>query len=74
MVITGDLDQHDRHGEVNGLADFLERFKGNRSTSIVSIEFDTGDIQREDVIREILDVYAGNIPTDYIESDNDSIQ
>ena len=73
MVITGDLDQHDRHGEVNGLADFLEKFKGNRSTSIVSIEFDTGDIQREDVIREILDVYAGNIPTDYIESDNDSI-
>ena len=30
MVITGDLDQHDRHGEINGLADFLEKFKGNR--------------------------------------------
>ena len=57
MVITGDLDQHDRHGEINGLADFLEKFKGNRSSSIVSVEFETDDIQREDVIKEVLDIY-----------------
>jgi len=71
MVITGDLDQHDRHGEVNGLAHFLERFKGSRSNSIVSVEFETGDIQREEVIKEVLDIYGGNIPHGYIDHDSD---
>ena len=68
MVITGDLDQHDRHGEVNGLADFLEKFKGNRSNSIISVEFENADIQREEVIKEVLDIYAGVVPETYIES------
>tara|TARA_B100001173_G_scaffold270154_1_gene247427 strand:- start:24 stop:842 length:819 start_codon:yes stop_codon:yes gene_type:complete len=68
MVITGDLDQHDRHGETNGLADFLEKFRGNRSSSIVSVEFETDDIQREDVIKEVLDIYGGVIPDNYINS------
>ena len=39
MVITGDLDQHDRGQEINGLHDFLEKFKGKRSSSITSVEF-----------------------------------
>ena len=65
MVITGDLDEHDRHGEINGLADFLDKFKGNRSNSIVSVEFENDDIQREEVIKEILDIYAGDLPQDY---------
>ena len=55
--------------EINGLADFLEKFKGNRSNSIVSVEFETGDIQREDVIKEVLDIYGGIVPEDYIDSD-----
>lgn len=67
MVITGDLDQHDRHGEINGLADFLDKFKGSRSTSIVSVEFEQDDIQRENVIKEVLDIYGGVIPIHYIE-------
>ncbi len=67
MVITGDLDQHDRHGEVNGLADFLDKFKGCRSNSIISVEFETDDIQREDVIKEVLDIYGGAIPEEYSE-------
>ena len=72
MVITGDLDQHDRHGEINGLADFLDKFKGNRSTSIVSVEFENDDIQREEVIKEILDIYGGAIPQHYITHYTDS--
>jgi phosphate starvation-inducible PhoH-like protein len=67
MVITGDLDQHDRIGEVNGLQDFLDKFKGKRSSSITSIEFDKKDIEREEVIKEILDIYAGVVPLTYIE-------
>ena len=75
MVITGDLDQNDRKGEVNGLQDFLEKFRGCRSTSITSIEFDTQDIEREEVIKEILDIYAGVVPDYYVadrESESDS--
>ena len=72
MVITGDLDQHDRHGEVNGLADFLDKFRGSRSTSIVSVEFECDDIQREEVIKEVLDIYGGVIPASYIDSDGES--
>jgi phosphate starvation-inducible PhoH-like protein len=58
MVITGDLDQHDKPLERNGLEDFLGRFKGKRSTSISSLEFDREDIQREEVIKEVLDLYS----------------
>jgi phosphate starvation-inducible PhoH-like protein len=59
IVITGDLDQYDRVGEINGLEDFLKMFKGKRSASITSFEFDRTDIQREDVVKEVLDIYAG---------------
>lgn len=68
MVITGDLDQHDRIGEINGLQDFLEKFRGCRSSSISSIEFEKGDIEREEVVKEILDIYGGVIPDMYLES------
>ena len=59
IVITGDLDQYDKAGEINGLEDFLQKFKGKRSSSITSFEFDRADIQRENVVKEVLDIYAG---------------
>jgi len=62
LIITGDLDQHDRVNEINGLEDFLRKFKGKRSDSISSYEFKRGDIQREDVVREVLDIYSGDLP------------
>ena len=71
LVITGDLDQHDKVSEHNGLEDFLDKFRGKRSTSIGSFEFDRSDIQREEVVKEILDIYAGeHIPTGYTSTDN----
>ena len=69
LVITGDLEQHDRHNEENGLEDFLSKFKGKRSPSITSVEFDNDDIQRENVVREVLEIYGGDIPKLY---DNNS--
>ena len=66
MVITGDLDQHDRIGEINGLQDFLGKFRGCRSNSITSIEFETQDIEREEVVKEILDIYGGAFPHAYV--------
>ena len=66
LVVTGDLEQYDRVNEVNGLEDFLSIFKGKRSSSISSIEFYKSDIQREEVVKEVLDIYGGDMPADYI--------
>jgi phosphate starvation-inducible PhoH-like protein len=65
LVITGDLEQHDRFNEVNGLEDFLEKFKGKRSSSISSFEFQRGDIQREEVVKEVLDIYSCECTPNY---------
>lgn len=65
LVITGDLDQFDRSGELNGLEDFLNKFKGKRSSSISSFEFQRSDIQREEVVKEVLDIYGGDVPDIY---------
>lgn len=73
LVITGDLEQFDRANELNGLDDFLSKFKGKRSSSITSIEFQKSDIQREEVVKEVLDIYSGDIPEcyKYNSEDND---
>ena len=60
LIITGDLEQNDRYGEVNGLEDFLNKLKGHRSDSISSIEFEKSDIEREDVVKEVLEIYETN--------------
>jgi len=66
LIITGDLEQFDRVDELNGLDDFLSKFRGKRSDSISSFEFDRTDIQREDVVREVLDIYSSvDIPESY---------
>lgn len=65
LVITGDLEQHDRHNEENGLDDFLNKFKGKRSASITSVEFENTDIQRENVVKEVLEIYGGDVPKTY---------
>ena len=60
LIITGDLDQHDkvgRGGEVNGLEDFSNRVQKNRSQSISSVEFTRDDVEREEVVKEILELY-----------------
>ena len=65
LVITGDLEQYDRPNDLNGLEDFLQKFKGKRSSSITSFEFQRSDIQREEVVKEVLDIYGGDVPIDY---------
>jgi phosphate starvation-inducible PhoH-like protein len=68
LIITGDLEQFDKPNEINGLEDFLNKFKGKRSSSISSFQFERDDIQREEVVKEILEIYAGeHIPDNYIE-------
>tara|TARA_B110000285_G_scaffold78069_1_gene89929 strand:+ start:4547 stop:5443 length:897 start_codon:yes stop_codon:yes gene_type:complete len=72
LIITGDLDQPDRHGELNGLDDFLDKFKGKRSSSITSVEFSNDDIQREEVVKEVLEIYSGDIPSSYHINNDDN--
>lgn len=73
LIITGDLEQFDRIHEQNGLEDFLNKFRGKRSSSITSYEFSKNDIQREAVVKEVLDIYSGNtIPEDYQKRENAS--
>lgn len=59
IVITGDLDQHDKakSGEMNGLEDFTNKLRKRRSSSISSIEFTHNDIEREEVVKEVLELY-----------------
>ena len=72
LIITGDLEQNDRHDEINGLQDFLYRFKNktnildldtNHRTleSITSLEFNTNDIERSEVVKEVLNIYNSEI-------------
>jgi phosphate starvation-inducible PhoH-like protein len=72
LVITGDLEQYDRANELNGLDDFLNKFRGRRSSSISSFEFQRSDIQREEVVKEVLDIYGGDIPICYREQEEEN--
>lgn len=59
LIITGDLDQHDKQksGELNGLEDFINKLRRKRSSSISSVEFTHNDIEREEVVKEVLELY-----------------
>ncbi|BDR25752.1 hypothetical protein RVBP16_1920 [Pseudomonas phage sp. 30-2] len=58
MIVTGDIEQHDRGFEINGLKDFLERLDkagGNKHISV--IKFTSKDIKRHPLIEDILEMY-----------------
>jgi len=57
MVVTGDLNQADRPDE-NGLLEFVNLFDQAASKKMVDIaEFNSCDIERHPVVREILQIY-----------------
>lgn len=70
LIITGDLEQYDRDNIMNGMKDFLDKFKKHRSDSISSFEFNTGDILREDVVKEVLEIYSGECIEKYMEEED----
>tara|TARA_B100001057_G_scaffold332574_1_gene333000 strand:+ start:1212 stop:1952 length:741 start_codon:yes stop_codon:yes gene_type:complete len=57
LVVTGDLNQHDRGFGDNGLKDFLVRIEGKQSRYIKTIYFDTRDIERHPAVAEVLSFY-----------------
>lgn len=61
MVVTGDLNQADRPRE-NGLLEFCNLYgQGGDYRMIAMAKFDTRDIERHPVVKEILSIYKENI-------------
>jgi phosphate starvation-inducible PhoH-like protein len=60
MVVTGDLNQADRPRE-NGLLDFVQLYEDfNNSRLVDMVWFETRDIERHPVVKEILSIYKEN--------------
>ena len=58
IVVTGDLNQHDRGYESNGLKCFIERLQQAKSNKIKLVEFVNTDIERHPVVSEVLSIYG----------------
>jgi phosphate starvation-inducible PhoH-like protein len=57
MVVTGDLRQADRL-EDNGLIDFCRKLEDRSLDCLDIVEFETGDIERHEAVKEVLDLYG----------------
>ncbi len=57
MIVAGDIAQHDRGFEDNGLADLVTRMTNKSSGSMQHVEFTEDDVVRNEVIKEILRMY-----------------
>jgi phosphate starvation-inducible protein PhoH and related proteins len=58
MIVTGDLQQHDRGYDINGMKDFIERLKRANNKGIAVIEFTSQDVVRHPIIEDILRIYG----------------
>ena len=57
LVVTGDLNQHERGFESNGLKCIMERLHTANSDRIKMVNFTNKDIERHPVVTEVLDLY-----------------
>jgi phosphate starvation-inducible PhoH-like protein len=58
MIITGDLKQHDRGFEKNGLKDFLERLAACNKDSMAVCTFGIQHIERDPLVADVLEIYG----------------
>lgn len=58
ILITGDLAQHDRTYEENGLKDFIQKLKDGNSHRIGLVEFTQRDVERHPAVRDVLRIYG----------------
>jgi phosphate starvation-inducible PhoH-like protein len=58
IVVTGDLAQHDRGYENNGLKEFMKLFNQKESTRMSTVCFDNKDVERHPAVREVLEIYG----------------
>jgi phosphate starvation-inducible PhoH-like protein len=57
MVITGDLRQHDRGFDKNGLLDFLDRLSIRKSGEVAVCKFSREHVERDPMVAEVLKIY-----------------
>mgnify|MGYP005751311721 CR=1 FL=1 len=57
LVVTGDLDQHERGYETNGLKCIMHRLTNTNSDRIKMVKFTNTDIERHPVVTEVLNLY-----------------
>jgi phosphate starvation-inducible PhoH-like protein len=60
IVVTGDLAQHDRGYEANGLKDFTDRLNTNH-TRIGLVHFTKKDVERHPVVVDVLNIYKDEV-------------
>lgn len=58
LIVNGDLNQHDRGFDTNGLKDFLEQLRRRNSAMIGTVEFTEKEVERHPVVTEVLGIYA----------------
>ncbi len=58
MVLTGDLKQHDRGFDKNGLKDFLDRFVTTKKKSMAVCKFGREHIERDPLVADVLEIYG----------------
>jgi len=57
IVVTGDLNQHDRGFENNGLKDFVKLLRTRNNQMIDIVEFTKSEVERHPVTA-VLDIYG----------------
>jgi phosphate starvation-inducible PhoH-like protein len=58
IVITGDVEQADRHSGDNGLLDLCERLQSMSVEGIAVCTLESRDVQRHKIIGSVLKLYA----------------
>jgi len=60
IIATGDINQHDRGFEKNGLKDFVERLDASptKSKHMTIIKFGANEVERHPIIEEVLSLYG----------------
>lgn len=59
FIITGDLEQHDRGYENNGLKDFIEKILDSKQSSRISVvKFELSHVERHPAVAQVLEIYG----------------
>lgn len=58
MVLTGDLKQHDRGFDKNGLKDFVDRLAQHRKSSMSVCTFGRQHVERDPLVADVLEIYG----------------
>ena len=58
IVVTGDLAQHDRGYEDNGLKNFVELLKEKNNSMFGIVEFGQKDVERHPAVSAVLQIYG----------------